>query len=406
METVLNTITIDAAQLRGALAIAPVERSTTFPVLTSVCLQPYGAFIRALSTDLDVHAVTDMDGTAANDKPILIPQRKVLDILKGESGLVTIAYRETVTMATVRKPGKYENGQWIEGAEVEEENKEHAVTLGVGGINYEFPAMDVCNFPQFPDEIEPAASMDGAQFREMLAHTMAAIPKEQSRYVLNGILFEMASAETTLCATDGHRLAIETRNAGLSWRKQFTETTSAVIPTSCVNWLYKNLGKTEIDVAIRENDVIFSLPNVRTVFTARTLNGQFPNYEAVMPKAEAIIITARFDSSDSLTKTLAKVAKMADDRSHAVKWAMNGTCVISAQSYESGKAQATIPSTIEHTESTPEVTIGLNSDYVLDVLKIAGKGALSIALKDSQSAALVKVEAFPGFAYVLMPMRI
>lgn len=125
-----------------------------------------------------------------------------------------------------------------------------------------------------------------------------------------------------------------------------------------------------------------------------------------MPRRDAVKLTATFPAADELAKSLAKVARMADGRSGAVEWALNGACVISAESSETGKAKATVAVCTDHSEGAPPIIMGFASSYVLEFLKVAGSNAVTMALKDSNSAALLEVPEISGFTYVLMPMRV
>ena len=116
-------------------------------------------------------------------------------------------------------------------------------------------------------------------------------------------------------------------------------------------------------------------------------------------------MVASFPSADELAKTLTKVARMADERSGAVKFAINGACVLSASSSDIGKASATVKAVITHSDEMPEIVTGFNSDYVLDALKVAGKSPVVLSLKDSQSAGVITVPSIPEYEYILMPMR-
>lgn len=400
---ILNRIEVSALSLREALEVAVTEKKTTIPVLTYVLLQPNENGIRILSTDLELAAITDIAGTSSTDKPILIPFRKVLDLLKSETGSAVFSYRETVDTVMDRKRGEYKDGVWTDGEEFEREERSHDITLEVGSVSYELSALNASDFPALPEMLAPQFHVPGPQFKAMLSRTVFAISREESRYTLNGMLLKGAHGQLILVATDGHRLAMERMEVdGLPLKLD------AIIPTPAVNWLGKHLAKMDAGVCVGEEHITFALPNIQTVLIARRVKGQFPNYEAVMPRKDSINHVAVFAAANGLSKVLTKVSQMADERSKAVKWRLSGTCDLSAQSSETGKALALVQATVTHAEGyeiLPEVSIGLSTSYVLDFLKAAGKNPVTMSVKDHETAAVFAVPSIPGYAYIVMPMR-
>ena len=396
----INRIEVSAVSLTDALAMAVAEKKATIPILTQVLLRPIGNTVRVVSTTLDVTAITDIQGVSKNDTPILIPAHQVLDLLKGESGTAVFSYRDTVETVKSRKPGEYKDGQWIDGEEFDEEIHSHVMVLDVGSVSYELTDMNIDNFPVSPEVQPPQFQVTGAEFKGMLSRTSFAISKEESRYTINGILMKSGSGKFLAVATDGHRLAME--------HVEMAEvpTAQAVVPSAVIQWLQKHVEKSEVGVHLGKENSVFSVPEIGTVLIARNVSGTFPNYEAVLPRKDSVNHTVTFPHADELAKVLTKVSKMSDSRSGAVKWKINGSCELSAASVDSGKATATVKADINHSDGNDELLIGLNSQYVLEFLKIAGKNPVSMSVKDSQSAALFEVSEIPNYSYVLMPMRI
>ena len=121
-----------------------------------------------------------------------------------------------------------------------------------------------------------------------------------------------------------------------------------------------------------------------------------------MPQRDTLATIASFGSGEALRKLLAKVAQFADERSGCVRWTIDRLVTLASSSTESGEAEAIVPALVEGSE----VSIGFGSSLVADVLKIAGKDAVTLSLKDSQTAGLFEIPKFPGFSYIIMPMRI
>jgi DNA polymerase-3 subunit beta len=138
------------------------------------------------------------------------------------------------------------------------------------------------------------------------------------------------------------------------------------------------------------------------LLTSRQLTGQFPNYEAVLPKDnnKSIVVNC-----EDLTRAIQRVAQFADERSRAVRMKMDkGELKLSASSTETGESE----DSIETSYNGDAITIGFNAQYLLDFLKATGSGEVRLEFKDAQSAGQLR----PGegddykYRYIVMPMRI
>jgi DNA polymerase III subunit beta len=369
----MNSIKLSARAFYNALNIAGVERKTPIPVLTCVLVQSFGPVIRIIGTDLDKTTLTELPAeTTGVVPPFLVPCRKALDLLKSEDGELTITPLEN-----------------------------HWLKLSVPGCDYDLVSMDVNNFPQTPDLPAAQFSIEGEAFKTLLAHTSFAIAAQESRYTLNGALFEVNHETLKIVATDGHRLAMDQVDV------PGAPNGKAVIPRPVLEWMKTKLNKTNVRVALGngatpgEDLSCFTIDALHTTLVFRNLSGQFPNYEAIMPRRDSIKTTIAIADATGLYKSLVKVAQCADERSGAVRFSANGCFQIDAESTETGKASATVPAIIEG----DEITIGLSSPYVLDFLKAAGANPITLCLRDKDTAGLFESPELPGFAYVLMPMR-
>ncbi len=136
--------------------------------------------------------------------------------------------------------------------------------------------------------------------------------------------------------------------------------------------------------------------------TSRQLTGQFPNYEAVLPKDNNKSITLR---SEELSGAISRVAQFADERSRAVKIRLEkGELKLSASSTETGESE----DSIEIDYDSDALAIGFNAQYLLDFLKANGNGDVKLEFKDSQSAGQMRPAETDDYKYryIVMPMRI
>jgi len=132
------------------------------------------------------------------------------------------------------------------------------------------------------------------------------------------------------------------------------------------------------------------------------LTGQFPNYEAVLPRNNDRSITV---GRDEIAAAIKRVAILSDERSHTVKMALaNGTLEVTASHSDLGEAHETL----EVDYNKEDLQVGFNYQYLLDFLTTADEPEVSFEFKDSESAAQLRSQPMTdyNYRYVVMPMRI
>src|SRR5262249_20374276 len=140
------------------------------------------------------------------------------------------------------------------------------------------------------------------------------------------------------------------------------------------------------------------MPNV--AMTARFIDAQFPNCEAVIPKAHpGRMTTARA----SLSAALRRVSVMAEERNKPVKLALSPASLkVSASSQELGEAEGIL----DVEDAGEEVLVGFNSRYLLEAMAALEKDQVVLEIKDAQSPGVIKSVEGEGYCCVIMPMRI
>jgi len=178
---------------------------------------------------------------------------------------------------------------------------------------------------------------------------------------------------------------------------------TTLIPKKAMDELKSLLDGTAaetIDFAKDESTLYFRIGP--RLLTSRQLTGQFPNYEAVLPKDNSKSITV---NGEDLSAAISRVAQFADERSRAVRIKLEkGELKLSASSTESGESE----DSLETNYNGDPLTVGFNAQYVLDFLKAVGAGEVKLELKDAQSAGQLRPANSEDYKYryIVMPMRI
>lgn len=371
-------ITVSRQDLVKELTVTQsvVERKTTIPILSNFLLETDGDRLSITATDLDQAIRTSAVVKVKKAGACTIPAHKLYDYIKLlPDGDLSIKLLEN-----------------------------HWVQIRSGRSNTKIVGMARANYPHVPEFPSIAAtSLPLGAFKTLIARTIFAISNEESRYTLNGALLILKAESLAMVATDGHRLAyVEKPNEvleGISGEKR------VLIPRKALQELSQLMASAEeekIEFADDEHTLFFRLGH-RTLST-RKLSGQFPNFEAVMPRDNTKFAVVR---SSELGSAIQRVAQFADERSNAIRMRLEANELkINASSSESGESE----DTIDTPYSGDAIAVGFNSAYILEFLKALGnEGEVRLEFKDSQSAGQMRPEdpdAEYKYRYVLMPMRI
>ncbi len=353
-----------------------VERRTTIPILSNFLIEAEEDRLTITATDLDQSIRTSCTAKVKKPGACTIPARKLYDYVKLlPEGDVSI---------------KLMDNHWVQ--------------IRSGRSNTKMVGMARANFPQVPEfPSSGAITIPVASLKNLIAKTIFAISNEESRYTLNGALLILKAESIAMVATDGHRLAHIEKN-GENFPSIGAEK-KVLIPRKALSELQSLLANTDaesIEFADDENTLFFRVGH--RALTSRRLNGQFPNYEAVLPRDNNKFAIVR---SEDLSRSIQLTSQFADERSGAIRIRLEqNELKISASSTDSGESE----DTIETPYNFDPIIVGFNSIYLLDFLKAIGNtGEVRLEFKDAQSAGQMRPEDGQEdykYRYIIMPMRI
>lgn len=372
-------ITVSRAELLRELTAAQsvVERKTTIPILSNFLFEASEeGTLTITATDLDQSVRTSCAAKVKKPGACTIPARKLYDYIKLlPEGDISI---------------KLQDNHWVQ--------------IRAGRSNTKMVGMARANFPAVPEfPASGAFKLSSSSLKNMISKTIFSISNEESRYTLNGALLVLKAESMAMVATDGHRLAhVEKLNEtleGVSGEKK------TLIPRKALAELNSLLGSGDaetLDFADDDQTLFFRVGG--RVLTSRKLTGQFPNYEAVLPRDNNKFAIVR---SEDLMASIQRVAQFADERSGAIKIRLESNELkLSSQSTDAGESE----DSIETPYNYDPLVVGFNSAYLLDFLKAIGNtGEVRLEFKDAQSAGQMRPEdgnEDVKYRYILMPMRI
>lgn len=351
-----------------------VATKTTLPILSNILLEAHKGKLIFSSTDLDIGIIYHADAEVTEDGTITIPAKRFSDIVK--------ELPEGEIIVTVRK------------------NFNMIIECGscsfrlIGLPKEEFPAI-----PKFSNK--EYVVLEQQLLKKMLKKVSFAMSRDETRYVLNGTLFYLKNKILRLVATDGRRLALTEIKIPLNVDKQ-----EAIIPIKTINELNKILkDEGEVKIYFSENQVAFELNN--TTIISRLIEGEFPNYEQVIPKeknkedGEKITI-----EKNKLFAAIKRASLFTSPDSQSIKLdVFKSKLVISKTTPDIGEVKDEI--SMDYKGS--ELTVGFNPYYILDVLKNLQEESINFELSNAERPGVFR-ENFDNengiYVYIVLPMQL
>jgi len=350
-----------------------VERKTTIPILANV-------LVRAESGELGI-AATDL-----------------------EIGLKSVCVSKTTVPGTITLPAKrlYEIIRALPDKEIKFKRGEaNWVTVTCGSSRFRIAGLPQEDFPSLPEPKSTIARIPSDVLARLISRTIFAISTEDSKYTLSGALLLLKPGSITMVATDGHRLAHVEKSEEL---EEVSEEIKVLVPKKAMSELMRVISETtdtdRIGFSRDDNHLFFDMG--KRLLISRMLTGQFPNYEAVLPRNNDRVVTL---NREEIAAAIRRAAILSDERSHTVKIALgNGSMEITASHSDLGEAHETI----EVDYDKEDLQVGFNHQYLLDFLTTADEPDVSFEFKDSESAAQLRTQPASdyNYRYVVMPMRI
>jgi len=367
-------ITRGALQKELAYVQGVVERKNTIPVLANILIESAGEdSIRISGTDLDVTIRCDADAAEIQSQgAICVQARKLFDIARLLPDAPVSFHKE--------------ENEWV--------------TVECNRSRFRLPGISKETFPELPGHKSTPLKLPASLLKLLIDRTIFAITQEEGRYTLSGAKFELDDKSVKMVTTDGHRLAyVETKDGVPDGAK---DSLDVLIPRKTLAELTKLTSDFDGDIGLGadENHVYFQVGS--RLLISRLLSGQFPNYEMVMPKNNDR--SATFDTA-SLNQAIRRVALMADDRSHAIRFHLSKEqLLISSQNAEEGEARETL----ETDFGGEDTDIGFNAQYLQDFLNVVGTEKVAFEFKDGNSQAQLKPasDEKQEYKYIVMPMRL
>jgi DNA polymerase III subunit beta len=359
--------------LLDALGVASsiVTSRSTLPILANVLIECGDKEISLTTTDLEIGLMIKIEATVEEKGCITIPAKNLLDKVRELP-------EDDVTLYT-------------EESKVHIDCQRYSSTI-MGIMKEEFPN---------PPEVDEKSfvKLPAKALHRMVSKTIISVSTESTRYSLNGILYEIKGSMLKLVATDGRRLSLI--KGQIENLESYSK--SMIIPSKANNELLKVLSgaddDTEVTIRLGDNFVAFICG--AAVLTTRLVDGQFPDYEKVIPNSFEKRLKA---PNDEIIKVTRRIAISSNEKRSSVKYSINtGSLTVSANDAErSDFAVEELP--VEYEGKTIETAY--NSRYLIEILKAVDSKDVVFEMNESVTPAMIRGADEDEYFSILMPMTL
>lgn len=362
-------ITLTQSDLNEAIQIVQkaVSSRSILPVLTGVLFKAENGFLDLYATDLELSIRSAVSATIVQEGSAVIPARLLGEIVKN--------------LPDAR-------------IEIVVDDKNGTVRLAGSSSVFELRSYAPADFPKFPTIAKESATVvNGKVFSDVVRHVIKAVSRDETRPVLSGALMTTEKGRLRMVATDSYRLSIkEAAVEGVGANPQ-----SAIIPGRSLDEVARICGDRDIEIGLAANQAYFNLGE--TVVVSRLIEGQFPNYQQLLPSdCELRVKFVR----NELIATLKRVALLAQTNSLVKMKVSGGDVEVSAMAQDVGSAIERLAAQVDG----EGMEVAFNANYLLDGLQSISEDEVLLELNSPLKPGLLKPVEKQDFIYLVMPVRI
>ena len=343
-----------------------VSTRTTLPILSNVLIRAENGALHFTTNDLDVGMSCSVEAKIEKPGGTTIPARRLAGIVK----------ELPASEVSVEVDGK------------------NVASLSCGPSFFKMMCLPEDEFPALPKlEKAKAFTLQQKVLKDALRKTSYGISTDETRYVLNGILFSFKENKLTLVATDGRRLALVDLEAEFPRSNEV----DVVVPAKCITELQRILGdEGDVKLAVGENHVSFEAGG--RLLVSKLIEGNYPNYRQVIPAESRERITIE---RELFLNAVRRVSLLSSEKSNSVKLIFTkNNLEIAANTPDIGEAHESLAISYKG----KDFSVAFNPIFLQDPLRALTEEEIHLEVSDEMSPGVIKIGT--PFLYVLMPMRI
>ena len=249
-------------------------------------------------------------------------------------------------------------------------------------------------FPEFTVSGKEFFQIPIRDFKEMIQETIFAISDDETRYFMNGVLFEKADGKFIMVATDGRRLAYIDKPAP----DNIADFSGIIIPPKILNIVLKRAGDEGMaEISVTDKTIFIQFGSYK--LSSVLIEGQFPNYRRVIPENQIHRFTV---NRTEMLDALKRVALLVEQKSHRIYLEVSeGAASVKCEENDIGNASEEISCEYEG----DEVSIALNYRYLEEPFKVMSCEKVSVLFTEPNKTITIVPVPEKDFFHIVMPMQ-
>lgn len=365
-------ITCSTQKLQKAIQMLQkaIPSKTPTPILTGIYLEIRDQRLELQATDYEIGIVCSMEATVEQGGKIVVPGRTFSELVRKLPG-------DNVSLFSD------DNG--------------HSIHIHSDRAKFRLVGLPVEEYPVIRKlESDKQLELADDVLRDLIKKTVYACSNDEARPVFTGVLFEVKNNNVSFVATNTHRLALRRKELASS------ETLSFIIPGKILQELAKNLTSDlpeNVTLSWKNKQLAFSFDDV--YFETRLLEGNFPDYNRVIPASFATRVRINTAAFLSAVERVSLLSKDGDYNIIRLQVEEN-ELTITSNNPEIGNATESLACITEGNG----IEIAFNAKYVSEMLKTIEEEYVTFQCNTPVSPACLKPASDDHYQYVVTPVRV
>ena len=255
--------------------------------------------------------------------------------------------------------------------------------------------MNADEFPKLP-QIDETKQIQVPQniLKNMIKSTSFAIAQDETRPILQGILFEIKDKKLNLVALDGYRLAIKSEYLDSDFDLDI------VIPGKTLNEVAKILEDTDlmVNITFTNNHILFNLDETKVI--SRLLDGKYVNYNSLLPQEYKLLVEVNRQQLQNCIERASLMVK--EGNTNLIKLDIKEDMIVITSISQLGKVREEVAINLQG----EEIEIAFNSRYLIDVLKSMEDEVILLEMTSSVTPCVIKAKNSSSYKYLVLPVRL
>ncbi|MBQ9429686.1 MAG: DNA polymerase III subunit beta [Clostridia bacterium] len=362
-------------------AMSAVSKKNTHPFTEGVLLETVPEGLRISSYDMEKSVRAIVEAEVLIEGGCVINAQRFLNIIR-------VMPEDEVTLSV---------------------SEDMAASIRSGRSSFSLHALAAKDFPAMPNiATKESFTMSQGVLKKMLSATVHSIAKIDQRPILCGAFFKLAADSIKIVTCDSYTLSYCDLKTPILTMIENLERTSFIVPGRTIEELLKMLSDDEdafLTIMVTQKNIIFNMENL--VFSSRLVEGEYIDYDRLIPKEQPIEITL---SSEAFRSALTRAALISEEKiagmtKNFVKLSIKEKQLLVSSKSATGDVEEIIE-IFEHKGG--DLVLGFNCQYLMETMSVVSSDEIKMTFKGQTNSITIEpqdAENDAEYVYMILPLR-